>query len=309
MHLHPACDKGFQDELEKLALPWGELFNAGMRGAGRLAGNIGSRLAPAMNVAKGVGQEFAASYPRASKALRWAGGQALQGAGFSAAMAPFARRQQVTQVLPDDQQKTGQAYQETMELLFKEAEAKGFSDPHLSPERRAWYLDFEKQAGPEALEILDEEILSGLPLHMKVAHYAGLGKVAGLLSPALAAGAKAVAEGPSKGLMAAFLKRSPQLGEGGVKKLLGDRAQMVAKEGPAAWTRLRRTMGTPGSGPLAMPHPAGTGGTLGSLAKKFAPAHSLRREFATGAAFGGGFGMLERMTSPKEESEVQIGKS
>lgn len=314
MHLHPVCEQGFNSEIEKLGFPLGALFNAGMRGAGRLAGRLGARLAPAFNVAKGVGQEFAATYPRASKALRWGGGQALQGAGFSAAMAPFMRRPEEIQVMPDERHKVGQAYQETMEALFKEAEAKGFSDPQLSPERRAWYLDFEKKAGDEVLQLLDEETLDLMNLVEKVAHYAGFGKLAGGALSIARAGlasanawgataAKAVYKNPSKGLIGAFLKKSPQLGEGGVKKLLGERADMIAKEGPAAWTRLRRGMGSPGSGPLAMPHPAGTGGTLG----RWAPQHSLRREFLTGAAFGGGFGALQRMSAPKEEPEVRMG--
>jgi len=307
MRLHPVCEQGFETEMKKLALPWAQLFNAGMRGAGRMAGRLGARLAPAFNTAKGVGQEFAATYPRGAKALRWAGGQALQGAGFSAAMVPFMRRPEVTEILPEGQRKMGEAYQETMEALFKEAEAKGFSDPQLSPERRAWYLDFEKQAGDEALQLLDEETLDQMNLVEKVAHYAGFGKLAGpalnVLRAGVANAAKAVASSPSRGLMAAFLKKSPQLGEGGVKKLLGERAEMMAKDGPMAWTRLRKGIGRPGSGPLATPHPAGTGGTLG----RFAPPHSLRREFLTGAAFGGGFGMLQRMSAPKEEPEIRMG--
>lgn len=108
-----AFEKGFHEELEKQA-GWmgalgkfvGTVGKPLIEGGGRsLMNNLGraaSRVGPAAGA-------IAAQYPRAAKAIQWGGRQAAQGVGFSLAMAPFQRRQQVTQVLPyEDQQKAAQ---------------------------------------------------------------------------------------------------------------------------------------------------------------------------------------------------------
>lgn len=233
---------------------------------------------------------------------------------------------------PEELKKIAAAYNLEMERLFVEAEKRGFVDPDFTAEKRAAYRDLEKTAGEAGLEILDTLAFHMLEPVQKVALAGGMGALmckesgwfdslmrgAGRMAAPLVraggaaagaaagaveqagAGAAAKAVAPSQGFLQAYAKRG--LGADVAKANLSRFSEM----GPVAYTRMRRAIGRPAMGAMGG-GAAAAGAAAGTAAKRPAWSEAMK-ELRSGALFGGGFGMLSRLTAPAEEqTKVQVG--